>query len=115
MKQLILFFSTLLLLSACRNAEDAGYSEFFSNDENTLSILVVSNRLDNISSGEMESEGIEKLVAKIHETTSLDIKNNKYDLELDKKPAYVVFSNEEMLYTTYSKDDLYSFLKDYKK
>ncbi len=115
MKHILLFFCAFFLLSACENGASISYEKFLSEEEDSLSILVVDNRLDHFAIGEMEDQGIEKLVTKVHQTTSLDLNGNKYDLELEKKPAYVVFTNKEKIFTTYSKDELFNFLREYKK
>jgi hypothetical protein len=118
MKRIIFFLGVLFILSACgngnANGEDSGYKFFYSDDKDTLSLLVVDTSLDNFSINELETKGIKNLISKVHVSTSLKLKDNKYNLKLENKPAYVVFSNDEMLYTTYTKDELFSFLKDYK-
>lgn len=115
MKRIIVLLSTLLIIGGCRSESEVGYNAFFSDEKDTLSILVVDVSLDNFSATELEAHGIDNLITKVHQTTSLDLEDNKYGLKLKEKPAYVVFTNDQMIYTTYSKDDLFSFLKDYKK
>ncbi|MFC0273569.1 hypothetical protein ACFFIX_19445 [Metabacillus herbersteinensis] len=115
MRILLTFFSVILLLSACANGSEKGYKNFLSDDEDTLSILIVDYSLNNSSIEEIEAQGIEKLITKVYQSTTLDIKDDKYDLGLKNKPAYVVFNNKEIVYKTYSEASLFDFLKSYNK
>ena len=115
MRRILIFCCAVFLLSACESKTSAAYEDFLSKNEDTLSILVVENSLDNFSIEEFETNGIERLVSTVHQTTVMDIKSNEYGLELEKKPAYVLFTNKDKIFITYSKDELFKFLRDYQK
>jgi hypothetical protein len=115
MKRILLFFCVISLLFACENAASGSFGKFLSDEEGTLSILIVDYSLDNFSIEEVKSQGIEKLVTNVHQTTTLNVNSNEYGLELEKKPAYIIFTNKEKIFTTYSKDELFNFLREYKK
>ncbi|KAA0547087.1 hypothetical protein FZW96_13985 [Bacillus sp. BGMRC 2118] len=114
MKPILLCIFGLLLFTACQH-ESAPYEKLLSKEEGTLSILVVSDELDTLLGEELVDTGIERLVTTIHETTTLDLDQNEYGLELEKKPAFIVFTNKKKIFTTYSKHELLIFLKEYKK
>lgn len=52
-------------------------------------------------------------VKTIHGRSSLEKTNGQYKfLELEKSPAYVVFDTKDIVYKTYSEEELIKFLKD---
>jgi hypothetical protein len=60
MRIFLILISMILILSACQDDSVKGYKKFLSGDEDTLSILIVENSLDDFQLKEFDENGIEK-------------------------------------------------------
>ncbi|WP_142296471.1 hypothetical protein [Lottiidibacillus patelloidae] len=84
----------------------------FSAHENKYSLLMVLETEKTDYNKWLEDNEITN-VKTIHGRTSLEHTNGEYKfLELEKSPAYVVFDTKDIVYKTYSEEELIKFLKE---
>ncbi|WP_090745678.1 hypothetical protein [Mesobacillus persicus] len=114
MKKIIaMWFVIGALLIGCSSIpEPEPIHPLFSADKNKYSLLMVrETEITDYNKWEEENEITN--VKTIHGRTSLEDTNGEYKfLELEISPAYVVFDTKEVVYKTYSEEELINFLKE---
>lgn len=114
-KVLILFFVSGTFLIGCSNLSDQEPSPvhpLFSAHTDRYALLVVDEK-----SAKNYRELLDKNkifnVKRINVRTSLKDTNEQYKfLELEKSPAFVLFDTKDVVYKSYSEEELIKFLKD---
>lgn len=116
MKKIIaMWFVIGALLIGCSSIpepEPEPIHPLFSADKNQYSLLMVrETEITDYNKWEEENEITN--VRTIHGRTSLEDTNGEYKfLELERSPAYVVFDTKDVVYKTYSEEELIEFLKE---
>ncbi|MCF6137817.1 hypothetical protein [Pseudalkalibacillus berkeleyi] len=98
-------------------SEKVATHPLFSDDKSKYSLLVVDDtgKYETFAWHEWTDENKIRSIGTIHGRKSLTDINNQYKfLELEKTPAFVVFTTKEIVLTTYSEEELIAFLKSNK-
>ncbi|SFC66997.1 hypothetical protein SAMN05443252_105178 [Bacillus sp. OV322] len=116
-KTIILFFIIGIFLIGCSNlsgAEPTPDHPLFSADKNKYALLIVDvSEKDADYYRELLDKNKIYNVKKINGRTALEGTNEEYKfLELEKAPAFVIFDTNEVIFTTYSEEELIEFLKE---
>ena len=111
---LILFFVSAFLIgcSNLSNPEPTPVHPLFSADKERYALLVVDEKSADYYRELLDKNKIYN-VKKINGRTSLEDTNEQYKfLELEKSPAFVLFDTKDVVYKSYSEEELIKFLKD---
>jgi len=110
---LILFFVSAFLIgcSNLSNPEPTPVHPFLSADKETYALLVVGEKSADYYRGLLDKNKILN-VKKINGRTSLEDTNERYKfLELEKTLAFVLFDTKDVVYKSYSEEELIKFLE----
>lgn len=114
-KILILFFVFGTFIIGCSNFSDpepTPVHPLFSADKERYALLVVDEKSADYYRELLDKNKIYN-VKKINGRTSLEDTNEQYKfLELEKSPAFVLFDTKDVVYKSYSEEELIKFLKD---
>jgi hypothetical protein len=114
-KILVLWLIIVAFLVGCsifNEPEPTPVHMLFSGDKNKYSLLMVEETETRNYNKWREENGITN-VKTIHGRSSLEKTNGEFKfLKLEKSPAYVLFDTNDIVYKTYSEEELIKFLKD---
>lgn len=104
--------SFLIGCSSIADTEPEPIHPLFSADKNKYSLLIVEET-EITDHNKWKEENKITNVKTIHGRNSLEDTNGEYKfLDLEKSPAYVVFDTKDVVFKTYSKEELIKFLKE---
>lgn len=102
----------LIGCSNVSNVEPVSGRTLFSAEKDKYALLVVDEKSADYYREWLDEKKIDN-VKVINGRTSLEDTNEEYKfLELKKSPAFVVFDTKEIVYKTYSEEELIKFLRN---